>query len=166
MSGDDAAELPARVIESFGRRVTVATPDGATFPAELFGKRLTCVCGDEVTIRPPSQASGDVAKVVTVTPRRTTFARTDSRGRTEPLAANLSLLAVIVAPEPVPDPYITDRYLAGAALAGITGIVVVNKSDLPSAADAQFQALMREYETRGLRSQFVSRRAAPRPWRR
>jgi len=31
-----------------------------------------------------------------VTPRRTTFARTDSRGRTEPLAANLSLLAVIV----------------------------------------------------------------------
>ena len=96
MSGDDAADVPARVIESFGRRVTVATPDGTSLPAELFGKRLTCVCGDEVTIRPPSRASGDVAKVVTVAPRRTTFARTDSRGRTEPLAANLSLLALIV----------------------------------------------------------------------
>ena len=79
------------------------------------------MCGDEVTIRLPSQSSGDVAKVVTVAPRRTSFARTDSRGRTEPLAANLSLLAVIVAPEPPPDPYIADRYLAGAALAGITG---------------------------------------------
>ena len=150
MSDDDAAEVAARVIESFGRRVTVATADGATFPAELFGKRLTCVCGDEVTIRGASRASGDVAKVVTVTPRRTTFARTDSRGRTEPLAANLSLLAVIVAPEPVPDPYIADRYLAGAALAGITGIVVVNKSDLSdAAADAEFQAYVGEYETAG-----------------
>jgi|RhiMetdeSRZDD1v2_1073273.scaffolds.fasta_scaffold00745_25 ribosome biogenesis GTPase len=149
MSDDDAAEVPARVIESFGRRVTVATADGATLPAELFGKRLTCVCGDEVTIRLPSRASGDVAKVVTVTPRRTTFSRTDSRGRTEPLAANLSLLAVIVAPEPVPDPYIADRYLAGAALAGITGIVVVNKSELPDAAAEPFQAVMREYEAAG-----------------
>jgi ribosome biogenesis GTPase len=149
MSGDDAAEVAARVIESFGRRVTVTTADGATLPAELFGKRLTCVCGDEVTIRRPSRASGDVAKVVTVAPRRTTFARTDSRGRTEPLAANLSLVAVIVAPEPVPDPYIADRYLAGAALAGITGIVVVNKSDLSTATDAEFQACISEYQAAG-----------------
>jgi ribosome biogenesis GTPase len=146
---DDAAEVAARVIESFGRRVTVETADGATLPAELFGKRLTCVCGDEVTIRPPSRSSGDVAKVVTVATRRSTFARTDSRGRTEPLAANLSLLAVIVAPEPVPDPYIADRYLAGAALAGITGIVVVNKSELPGSADAEFQTYVSEYEAAG-----------------
>ena len=149
MSGDDAAEIAARVTESFGRRVTVTTADGASLPAELFGKRLTCVCGDQVTIRRPSRASGDVAKVVTVSPRRTTFSRTDSRGRTEPLAANLSLLAVIVAPEPVPDPYIADRYLAGAALAGIPGMVVVNKSDLPSAADAEFQTYISEYEAAG-----------------
>jgi ribosome biogenesis GTPase len=156
---DDAAEVSARVIESFGRRVTVATPDGATLPAELFGKRLTCVCGDEVTIRPPSRASGDVAKVVTVAPRRTTFARTDSRGRTEPLAANLSLLAVIVAPEPVPDGYIADRYLAGAALAGITGIVVINKSDLAGAQDAAFKTLIGEYETAGYEVMRLSARS-------
>src|SRR4029079_18296692 len=146
---DDAAEVAARVIESFGRRVTVETTDGVTFPAELFGKRLTCVCGDEVTIRPPSRSSGDVAKVVTVAPRRSTFARTDSRGRTDPLAANLSLLAVIVAPEPVPDPYIADRYLAGAALAGISGIVVVNKTELQRAAGAEVQACVSESEAAG-----------------
>jgi ribosome biogenesis GTPase len=142
----DAAAVPARVIESFGRRVTVTTRDGNVMPAELFGKRITCVCGDEVTIRLPSQSSGDVAKVVTVEPRRTFFARTDSRGRAEPLAANLSLLAVIIAPEPQPDPYIADRYLAGAALAGVTGIVIVNKSELSSASDPQFEAVVREYE--------------------
>jgi ribosome biogenesis GTPase len=147
MNGDDVADVPARVIESFGRRVTVATRDGAVMPAELFGKRITCVCGDEVTIRMPSQSSGDVVKVLTVEPRRTSFARTDSRGRTEPLAANLSLVAVIVAPEPPPDPYIADRYLAGAALAGITGIIVANKSELSSASVGQFESLLREYES-------------------
>jgi ribosome biogenesis GTPase / thiamine phosphate phosphatase len=49
----------------------------------------------------------------------------------------------------VPDPYITDRYLAGAALAGIAGMVVVNKSELPGAADAEFHALVCEYEAAG-----------------
>jgi ribosome biogenesis GTPase len=49
----------------------------------------------------------------------------------------------------VPDPYIADRYLAGAALAGITGIVVVNKSELPSAADDEFQAYVSEYDAAG-----------------
>jgi ribosome biogenesis GTPase len=119
----------ARVIESYGRRVLVETPDGSQVPAELFGKRLSCVCGDDVEIR---------------------------RGRTEPLAANLSLLAVIVAPEPTPDPYITDRYLAGAALAGIAAMVVVNKSELASAESSEYRELVHEYELAGYPVQRVS----------
>jgi ribosome biogenesis GTPase len=145
----DETETPARVTESFGRRVIVETAAGERMSAELFGKRLTCVCGDEVTIRGPSQTSGDVAKVVTVAPRRSLFARTDSRGRTEPLAANLSLVIVIIAPNPEPDLYIADRYLAGAALAGISGALIVNKSELPGAEDADFQARVDDYERAG-----------------
>ncbi|MFC4313104.1 ribosome small subunit-dependent GTPase A [Steroidobacter flavus] len=145
----DAAETTARVTESFGRRVIVETAAGERMSAELFGKRLTCVCGDEVTIRGPSQSSGDVAKVVSVAPRRSLFARTDSRGRTEPLAANLSLVIVIVAPNPEPDLYIADRYLAGAALAGISGALIVNKSELPGAEDAEFQERVTDYERAG-----------------
>lgn len=155
-SGTHAGDLQARVIESFGRRVIVETSEGERLPAELFGKRLSCVCGDDVTVRPPSQQSGDVTKVVAVAPRRTLFARTESRGRTEPLAANVSLLATIVAPEPEPDPYITDRYLAGAALAGIPCLVIVNKVELPAAADPQFQALVHDYERAGYRVLSVS----------
>jgi ribosome biogenesis GTPase len=143
------ATQPARVTESFGRRVIVETADGARRPAELFGKRLTCVCGDEVLIRDPSQQSGDVSKVVSVLPRRSLFARTDSRGRTEPLAANLTLLMVIIAPVPEPDLYIVDRYLAGAALAGISGALVVNKSELPRAAEEDFEAGVNDYERAG-----------------
>ncbi|GFE85131.1 ribosome small subunit-dependent GTPase A [Steroidobacter agaridevorans] len=145
----DAVETPARVTESFGRRVIVETSAGSRTSAELFGKRLTCVCGDEVMIRGPSQSSGDVAKVVSVAPRRSLFARTDSRGRTEPLAANLSLIIVIIAPNPEPDLYIADRYLAGAALAGISGALIVNKSELPGAEDPDFQARVNDYERAG-----------------
>jgi ribosome biogenesis GTPase len=115
----------------------------------LFGKRLSCVCGDDVLIREPSQRSGDVAKVVALLPRRSLFARTDSRGRTEPLAANLTLLIVIIAPVPEPDLYIADRYLAGAALAGMSGALVVNKSELPRAAEPDFQAGVNDYERAG-----------------
>jgi ribosome biogenesis GTPase / thiamine phosphate phosphatase len=156
MSAADSALLSARVIESFGRRVIVESAAGGTLPAELFGKRLTCVCGDDVTIRMPSGRGEDVAKVTAVAPRRSLFARTDSRGRSEPLAANLSLLAVIIAPEPESDGYIADRYLAGAALAGITGIVIANKADLPSAASSDFRGLVGEYERAGYEAIRVS----------
>lgn len=145
----DEAETTARVTESFGRRVIVETSAGERMSAELFGKRLTCVCGDEVSIRGPSQSSGDVAKVVSVAPRRSLFARTDSRGRTEPLAANLSLIIVIIAPNPEPDLFIADRYLAGAALAGISGALIVNKSELPGADDPDFNARVSDYERAG-----------------
>lgn len=156
-----AQEIPARVIESFGRRVIVETAAHVRLPAELFGKRLNCVCGDDVTVRPPSSNSGDTVKVVSVAPRRSTFARSDSRGRTETLAANLSLLLVIVAPVPEPDWYIVDRYLAGAALAGIAGALIVNKTELPGALEQQFQQYVRDYEQAGYTVVRVSARNEP-----
>ncbi len=150
----------ARVVECFGRRVIVELAEsGERVPAEMFGKRLSCVCGDEVAVRDASQA-GDVPRVVEIKSRRALFARTDSRGRTEPLAANLSLLAVIVAPEPPPDPFITDRYLAGAAYAGVASLVVVNKADLPSAQDDEFARLMDEYRQAEYRVVALSARDA------
>jgi ribosome biogenesis GTPase len=109
---------------------------------------MRCVCGDFVHIRAAERA-GDVPRVVRVEPQRTLFARTDSRGRTEPLAANLTLLAVIISPEPAPDPFIADRYLAGAAYAGIAGLVILNKIDLPSAAEPSFVRLEEEYVAAG-----------------
>lgn len=142
------SEHRARVVECFGRRVIVETADQQRIAAEIFGKRLACVCGDEVNVRDP-QGSGDVPRVIEVLPRRALFARTDSRGRTEPLAANLTLLATIVAPEPDPDPFITDRYLAGAAFAGISCLVIVNKTELAAAQASEFTALVDEYRAAG-----------------
>ena len=146
-SQDVAADVPARVVESYGRRVVVELGDGERLNAELFGKRLSVVCGDDVQVRPAR--AGDAPRVVALKPRRTLFARTDSRGKTEPLAANLSLLCAVVAPEPAPDAYVIDRYLAGAAFAGVRGAVIVNKCDLPASHDETFEQLVRDYRAAG-----------------
>jgi len=142
-NNDRAAEHAARVVESFGRHVIVETGDGIRTPAELFGKRLSVVCGDHVRIR--EGRAGDAPRVIAADDRRTFFARTDSRGRTEALAANLTLLCAVIAPEPAPDAYIIDRYLAGAAYAGIRAAVVVNKCDLAEANTPEFAEIVDEY---------------------
>jgi ribosome biogenesis GTPase len=155
---DAADETAARVVECYGRRVIVETAAQERIAAELFGKRLTVVCGDEVRIRNAREVAscGDAPRVVAIEPRRSLFARTDSRGRTESLAANLTLLAVVIAPQPEPDPYMLDRYLAGAAFAGIAGAVIVNKCDLPAASEPAFVELIREYRSAGYRVVEVS----------
>lgn len=125
------------VVESFGRRVIVELPSGERQPAEIFGKKMQAVCGDEVRM--------EGAQVVEILPRSTLLARTDSRGRSEVLVANINLLAVILTEEPEADPYIADRYLAGALLAGIKGMIIANKSDLPGSES--FRALLDEYRS-------------------
>ena len=152
MSGTGAShEFAARVVESFGRRAIVRTADGEQLPAEMFGKRLSVVCGDHVLVRHARAkvCADDVPRIVCVESRRSLFARTDSRGRTEPLAANLTLLAIFIAPQPEPDPYMVDRYLAGAAYAGIRGAVIVNKRDLPASSTPEFTQIVADYQRAG-----------------
>ena len=60
--------------------------------------------------------------------------RSDSRGLEESIAANLDQLGVVVAALPVCDPFVVDRYVAGACLAGIAPLLIVNKLDLPGDA--------------------------------
>jgi len=152
-----ASATHARVVESFGRHLIVETDAGSRFPARLFGRRIVTVCGDHVQLQ-PSSSDNEPRVVVAVLPRKTLFARTDARGRTEPLAANLSLLAVLLAPEPPSDPFIADRYLAGAAFAGITPAVIAHKADLPAATSSEFVTTIGQYRAAGYPVLHVSSR--------
>jgi ribosome biogenesis GTPase len=139
MTQDDRA----LVVECFGRRAIVQFQSGERLPAVVFGKRTEIVCGDRVRIERAS--SSDELHVVEVLPRDSSFTRTDSRGRVELLAANVSLLAVVCAPQPEPDLFIVDRYLAGAAYSGLRTLVLLNKADLLGDADD----ILREYRDAG-----------------
>jgi ribosome biogenesis GTPase len=121
------------VVESYGRRVVVARSDGERLPCKLKRRNLELVAGDDVRVE--FSPGDDEWTVVERLPRRNVLARSDSRGRTESLAANLDQLGIVVAPRPACDPFMVDRYLAGAGYAGIAPLLILNKRDLAVATD-------------------------------
>jgi ribosome biogenesis GTPase len=133
---------PGTVVESYGRRVVVLRrDDGQRLPCKVKGRRLEVVAGDEVMLEHEGSTE-DAWVVADRLPRRNVLLRTDSRGQDEAIAANLDQLGIVVAPRPACDPFIIDRYLAGAGYAGIAPLLILNKRDLleagGAAADADF----------------------------
>lgn len=124
------AAVIAEVIATFGRHLLVREAPGVERMARPVGRQLEIVCGDRVEC----ELQGEELLVSAVLPRATFLRRSTLRGRSEPLAANLTQLAVVLAPLPAPDLFLVDRYLCAAECAGIAALVVANKSDLPEAA--------------------------------
>lgn len=124
-----------------GHRLELEAEDGRRMPARTRGKTLRVVCGDRVTAEP---LSGESDWLVTgIAERDNALARTDNRGRSETLAANLDQLVVTAAVLPEPDFFIVDRYLCAAELMGIDAAVVYNKTDLAHDEPAE----LAEYES-------------------
>ena len=123
-----------RVIASHGRHVMVETSDERRVPCSLSARRLQVVCGDEVRWRLSDSAGTGV--VLDRLPRRSTLSRTSAQGQNEVVVANISQLIVVFAPEPKPDFFIVDRYIAAAELHGLKAVVVLNKCELISESDA------------------------------
>jgi ribosome biogenesis GTPase len=119
------------VLASFGRGVLVQAATGLV-RCGLKGRKLRVVCGDRVVWGYPPSADGP--SVESVEPRRNLIERIDSRGRPEPVAANIDRLAIVVAPEPTPDWFLVDRYWAGAVLKDLAALIIVNKTDLGTEA--------------------------------
>ncbi len=85
------------------------------------------VCGDRVVW----QRAGDERGVVTALLERTsTLSRPDYAGRDKPLAANISRLVVVLAPEPEPSDYLLDQYLVASEQIGVQAVIALNKIDL------------------------------------
>jgi ribosome biogenesis GTPase len=98
------------------------------------------VCGDRVVWSPTEPQRGVVSAIA---PRDNALSRPDFSGRDKPLAANLTLLAVVVAPQPPPSGFLLDQYLVAAELMGVRALVVAAKMDLLDAdgQDAFLRAL-------------------------
>src|ERR1700720_3413372 len=115
------------VLASFGRSVLVQGSEGLV-RCGLKGRKLRVVCGDRVIWGYPPSADGP--SVESVEPRRNLIERIDSRGRPEPVAANIGRLHSATAGPPSPALFLVDRHWAGAVLKDLAALIIVNKKDL------------------------------------
>ena len=119
------------VVARFRRHALVESRAGDVYDCRILGRRLRPVVGDNVEWRRERDGTCVVRAVLS---RESTLRRTDSRGRPEVVAANLSQLIVVLAPHPEPDWFLLDRYLCAAELAGLKAAIAYNKMDLVSSA--------------------------------
>lgn len=118
--------MSAEVIATFGRHLLLRTAAGQLCMARPQGRSHEIVCGDRVQC----EHRGNETVVVAVQPRDTVLRRTSLRARSEAMAANLTQLAVVVAPQPAPDLFVVDRFISAAECAGLAVLLVCNKSEL------------------------------------
>src|ERR1700684_1126476 len=90
----------ARVTVTHRRLLHVRSADGREAVARPARRELSIVCGDFVQCE--LDARHDELNVIAVEPRTSALYRTNVRGGSELIAANLSLLLVVVAPLPRP----------------------------------------------------------------
>jgi ribosome biogenesis GTPase len=120
------------VVGAHGRHFVVEGEDGTRLRCHRRGKKVDCVVGDRVAWSP----SGDEGVIEAVHERRNLLLRQD-RFRTKAFAANLDRLLFLVAVQPMYAESQIARALIAAAAAGIDAQIVLNKIDLPGAAEAR-----------------------------
>lgn len=124
---DEADPRPGRVVVRHGANLAVEDAAGAIHHCVSRQNLGHLVCGDRVVWQPTAPGAGVVTALL---PRTAVLSRPDSAGRDKPLAANLTLLVVVIAPQPPPAGHLLDQYLVCAELIGVPALIVVTKTDL------------------------------------
>jgi ribosome biogenesis GTPase / thiamine phosphate phosphatase len=127
---------PGVIVAAHGRRYRVELAADGELDCVTRGRKSDVTCGDAVEIARTGAGTGVIE---TVAPRRTLFYRSDAR-RQKLIAANVTQVIVVVAPQPPYSEDLVHRCLVAAEHADIAALIVLNKADLPG-ADAASAAL-------------------------
>ena len=148
--------LTGRVTRSHGRHHFVQGPDGALYEAHRRGRKGDVVVGDMVRY---SEPSGGVVAIEEVLPRTSLLFRSDE-WRTKELASNIDLVAIVFASRPTFNPWFIWKALLAATKAGITPIVIRNKTDLEEGRE-EADAALRQLEALGYETLSISAGSKP-----
>jgi ribosome biogenesis GTPase len=119
-------------VASFGRRYLIELADASTLDCVTRGKRGALACGDRVTVARTAAGRG----VIEAVRGRTTLLYRSDRARQKLVAANVTQIAIVVAPVPTFSEDLVNRCLAAAEHGGMAALIVLNKVDLPQAPAA------------------------------
>ncbi len=163
MSPTTAHTTEALVLVSYGSQGVVLLPGGKRKRCKFRRKVGRPYCGDRVMV---GRADDDSLVVELILPRKNYFVRTDERLRRHIVAANLHLVAIVIAARPLPSRDLMERYLLAVHSLGIEPLIVLNKTDLvvaegETAAGASVLGHMPDYEALGYRVVRTSCKTAP-----
>ncbi|MDG1507301.1 MAG: ribosome small subunit-dependent GTPase A, partial [Luminiphilus sp.] len=133
------------IVARYSKTAIVRDEAGNTHKCHLRPNLAHLVAGDRVFwLR-----SDTGAAVSAQLERRSELNRPDARGQLKAVAANVDLIAVVIAPAPEPFANLIDRYLVAAHIAGIEAVVILNKADL-LAINPESRVLLNRYKEIGL----------------
>lgn len=124
---DSAAHLEGTVVARHGQNLVVTDPQGSYVHCLSRQNIGQVVCGDQVVWQPTQDGQGVVTAILH---RQSALIRPNFSGEARALAANISQIVIVLAPEPAPSPYLVDQYLVAAERIGVTTLIALNKRDL------------------------------------
>jgi ribosome biogenesis GTPase / thiamine phosphate phosphatase len=134
------------VIARYGKQALVEHASGDRMLCHLRSHLDSPVAGD-IVLWMPSEEAGVITAVVE---RRNVLERPDSHGSLRPVAANIDLIMIVLAPEPALQPNLLDRYLIAAEHMTVEPVLVLNKTDLIT--DSTLPDELARYEGLGYRT--------------
>jgi len=118
------------VITRYSRHVEIEDNNGMRMRCTIRPNLDTLVAGDRVIWQPEGERQG---VVVSLYPRGSVLARPTSAGIQKPVAANITQLIIVIAPKPEISWPLLDSYLIMAETLRLHAVILLNKTDLPSA---------------------------------
>ena len=130
-AGELGDELRGLVIAHFGTQVEVEDEQRQRYRCFLRANLGSLVTGDHVVFRPGQEQNGIPTGVVeTVLERASELSRPNPYNEIKPVAANIDVILLVIAPEPYAHANLIDRYLVAAENCHIEPIILLNKIDL------------------------------------
>ena len=148
------------MISRYGRNLSVQDENNVVYHC-LFRQNLGDLsCGDRVVWEKTSNDPKVLEGVVTALIDRTSvLTRSTFSGDEKPLAANITQLVIVLAPQPEPSEYLLDQYLIAAERIGVNAIIAFNKADLLSSDERHLlETRFSHYHRIGYELVFISSR--------
>lgn len=132
------------ILSRFSRHAQVETEAGELIHCSIRPNIDSLVAGDRVVWQAEGIGQG---VIVSRYPRDTVLGRSDNRGGSKPVAANISQLIIVVAAKPLLSWTLLDSYLVMAENLRLQPVIVLNKVDLD--CDRIKQELLQNYQSLG-----------------
>ncbi len=146
----------AIVISNFGNEVLIRDESGNDYRAVTRSQIPALVAGDHVVW---ILTANDTAVIEELKPRHGVLSRAIKNNPEKIIVSNVDIALIVCAAKPAYKTGLIDRYLVACELAGITAMIVFNKSDLLSVEE--YDAVINElslYERIGYEIFYVSTR--------